>query len=453
LLTRPVTNGFLTGLLFSGILSAIPYLLAAGKILPGMELNPERFDDIVFTRSPVLASLNGGGLFLLFVTFTFIAPLLGGFIKRRSVARFLFFIIAFLVLSGADIVSTSSPALVLIALLEALLFTTIYYRHGLLAVLVAGMASRAQLNAAALYAQPAIALQHSGRNLLIVLGSFTVITLVGMWKSREINAEEIAVSPGALFSRSERERLKAELSVARLAQERMLPGEPPQLAALDIAAVCLPSREVGGDLYDFIPMPDGKLAIVVADVSGKGVPASLYMTLTKGLLDSVLQDIADPGEALRVVNRHLYKVCGRKVFVTLFLGIIDPAEKSFVYARAGHNPTVFRRASETLFLKSPGMGLGLNNGKIFDKTLKVARLQLKPNDTLLFYSDGITEAMNEKNEEYGEERLMKITGKFDGMRAYEACKLLMEDIKSFLGPIHPQDDQTIVVVRVREETT
>ncbi|MBO0720169.1 MAG: PP2C family protein-serine/threonine phosphatase [Blastocatellia bacterium] len=452
-LTVPVTNSFLTGVLFSGILSAVPYFLAATKILPGMELNPEGFEDILLPRSPTLASFNGSGLFLLFVTFSFIAPLLDVFIKRRVVARSLFFIIAFLMLLGAGTVSASLPALLLVALLEALLFTTIYYRHGLLAVLAAGMASRALLNAAVLYAQPATALQHSGRNLLIVLGSFAVITLVGRWKSREISDAEIFVPPGALVSRSERERLKAELSVARLAQERILPGEPPQLDALDIAAVCLPSREVGGDLYDFIPMPDGKLGIVVADVSGKGVPASLYMTLTKGLLDSVLQDIADPGEALRLVNRHLYKVCGRKVFVTLFLGIIDPAEKSLVYARAGHNPTVFRRASEqsTLFLKSPGMGLGLNDGKIFDTTLKVSRLQLEPNDTLLFYSDGITEAMNEKNEEYGEERLMKISDKFDGVRACQACALVMEDVKSFLGPIHPQDDQTIVIVRVREE--
>jgi Stage II sporulation protein E (SpoIIE) len=448
ILTKPVTNGLLAGLLFGGILSAIPYLVAASNIFPGVELNSEGFEDLFISRSPSLASFNGYGQFFIFVIFSFISSLIGAFIKRRAVARSLLFIVTFLALLAAEAIFISSPALILVAFLETLLFTTIYYRHGLLAVVVAGMASKAMLNSAALFAQPSTSLQHSGRNLLIGLGTFTLVTLVGIWKSREVREDEVAIPP--LSTRPDRERLKAELNVARLAQQRMLPDEPPKIDGLDIAAVCQPSKEVGGDLYDFIPLPDGKLAIVVADVSGKGVPASLYMTLTKGLLDSVLEDATDPGEALREVNRHLYEVCRRRVFVTLFLGVIDPAGKTLVYARAGHNPAVYRRASEhtTLVLKSSGIGLGLNSGKIFDTSLKVATLQLESNDTLLFYSDGITEAMNGKNEEYGEERLMTIVNGFDGMKAEDACKLVMADVERFLGSVQPQDDQTMVVVRI-----
>jgi Stage II sporulation protein E (SpoIIE) len=449
ILTKPVTNGLLAGLLLGGILSAIPYLVAASKIFPGVELNSEGFEDVFISRSPSLTSFNGQ--FFIFVIFSFISSLIGAFVKRRMVARSLFFIVTFLAMLDGDTISISSPALVLVAFLETLLFTTIYYRHGLLAVVVASIASRAMINSAALFAQPSSSLPHSGWNILIGLGTFTLIALVGVWKSREIREEEVAIPPGELSTRSDRERLKAELDVARVAQQRMLPDEPPKIDGLEIAAVCQPSKEVGGDLYDFIPLPDGKLAIVVADVSGKGVPASLYMTLTKGLLDSVLEDATDPGEALREVNRHLYEVCRRRVFVTLFLGIIDPTGKTLVYARAGHNPTVCRRASgqSTLVLNSPGIGLGLNNGKIFDASLRVATLQLESNDTLLFYSDGITEAMNGKNEEYGEERLMTIVNGFDGMRAEDACKLVMADVKRFLGPVQPQDDQTMVVVRVK----
>jgi stage II sporulation SpoE-like protein len=451
ILTRPVTNGILTGLLSGGILSAIPYLVAASKIFPGVELKPEGFEDVFIARSPAISSFNGLSQLSLFVLFSFIASLVWAFIKRRMVARTIFFILALLVMFGADLISVSPGALVLVASLNTLLFTTIYYRHGLLSVIVTGMASRAMLCAAALLAQPSTSLQHSGYTIVIGLGVFTLISFAGVRKSRAIKADEIALHPGSFTSRSERERLKAELTVARLAQQRMLPEEPPRIEALDIAAVCHPSKEVGGDLYDFILLPDGKLAIVVADVSGKGVPASLYMTLTKGLLDSVLQDVADPGAALREINRHLYEVCRRRVFVTLFLGIIDPRGMTLVYARAGHNPTLYHRASDqsTLFLKSPGIGLGLNSGKIFDTSLKVASLQLQPNDTLLFYSDGITEAMNGKSEEYGEERLMKIVKSFDGMGADEACKFVMADVSKFLGPIHPQDDQTMVVVRIR----
>ena len=229
----------------------------------------------------------------------------------------------------------------------------------------------------------------------------------------------------------------------------MLPDAPPQIPGLEIAAICLPSKEVGGDLYDFLPLPDGKLGIVVADVSGKGVPASLYMTLTKGLLESVSETTSDPGEILREVNRHLYEVCRRKMFVTLFLGVIDPVTKRLIYARAGHNPTVFRRPfGETKLLSAGGIGLGLNRGKIFDQSLKVETVQLATNDKLFFYSDGITEAMNLKNEEYGEERLMSLAEHLDSVGASAARDSVLSDVKEFLGSNQPQDDQTLVVVKV-----
>jgi len=277
-----------------------------------------------------------------------------------------------------------------------------------------------------------------------------IISLAGLQKARAIRDEESATPAGLATSRVERERLKAEFNVARRAQQHMIPDALPNVEGMEIAAVCRPAREVGGDLYDFINLPDGRLGIVVADVSGKGVPASLYMTLTKGLLDSVTEEETDPGEILREVNRHLYDVCRRKVFVTLFLGIIDPVNKILVYARAGHNPSIFRKSSnqQIFWLKSPGIGMGLNNGTIFDNSLKVSSLDLEYNDMLFFYSDGITEAMNGNNEEYGEERLMRIAAEVDGMKAEEARNKIMADVETFLGNIHPQDDQTLVVARV-----
>jgi sigma-B regulation protein RsbU (phosphoserine phosphatase) len=137
------------------------------------------------------------------------------------------------------------------------------------------------------------------------------------------------------------------------------------------------------------------------------------------------------------------------MFVTLFLGVIDPATKRLTYARAGHNPTVFRRpAVETKLLRAGGIGLGLNSGKIFDQTLKVETVQLAANDKLFFYSDGITEAMNPKNEEYGEERLMSLAEQLDEVGANESRDVVLEDVKEFLASNQPQDDQTLVVVRM-----
>jgi phosphoserine phosphatase RsbU/P len=335
-------------------------------------------------------------------------------------------------------------------LVLALIVTTIYFSFDLLAVVMMSFSAQAAVAATVMLWQPAASLRYSGWYTLLSLAGLVVVALVGVGKFRDVKEEEQAVPRNLLAERDERGRLRAEFEVARRAQQQMLPDAPPDVPGLEIAAVCHPSKEVGGDLYDFLKLPDGRLGIVVADVSGKGVPASLYMTLTKGLLNSVSEEQTDPGQILREVNRHLYEVCRRKVFVTLFLGVIDPQQKTLAYARAGHNPTVFWRAGErkATLLKSSGMGLGLNGGKIFDQTLKVATLPLEPDDKLFFYSDGITEAMNNKNEEYGEERLMMIAAQASSLRAPEARDAIMSDVGKFLGTVAPQDDQTLVVVRV-----
>src|SRR6185369_10951710 len=133
-----------------------------------------------------------------------------------------------------------------------------------------------------------------------------------------------------------------------------------------------------------------------------------------------------------------------KTFVTLFLGVLDPPTKTLSFARAGHNPTIIHRKPKTWMLKSPGMGMGLNQGGVFNKSLKVETIQLEPGDKLFFYSDGITEAMNEKRDEYGEARLMTMAERTNGMNAEQSRDAVMADVAEFLGKIHPQDDQTLV---------
>ena len=135
---------------------------------------------------------------------------------------------------------------------------------------------------------------------------------------------------------------------------------------------------------------------------------------------------------------------------TPIAGVLDPAAKTLTYARAGHNPPVWRRQAEqaTQWLKPPGIGLGLNAGKSFDRVLKVEQIQLSRNDLLIFYSDGISEAMNEHQEEYGEERLEQVAAFTDGMGAEESLSAVFVNVSNFLGQVLPQDDQTLVVVRV-----
>lgn len=451
LLTKPVTGGVLVGLLVAGILSAIPILVSVSGLFGETELNATRLSSNLAGRFPAPASLITSDQFVYFVLFALIAPLIDSRIKGRAAARTAMLLVAVFLVLGVGIVYLPAKAMLATAVLVSVCLTIVYYSFDLLAAMVAVIAGEAALAGVSLLMQANGSLRASGMRVLIGLGAAMALMLLGYIRSREAREEEIAVPASLLETRAERERLKADFDVARRAQEKLLPAAPPTIPGLDIAAVCKPSKEVGGDLYDFLHFPDGRLGIVVADVSGKGVPASLYMTLTKGLLDSLAEELTDAGEILRQVNLHLYEVCRRKVFVTLFLGIIDPVGKTMQYARAGHNPTIHYRSADGSagMLNAPGMGLGLGGSRVFDVSLKVSSVELATNDTLVFYSDGITEAMNQKKEEYGEDRLMALAAAGHNLTSAQMRDAIMADVGKFLGSVQPQDDQTLVVVRVR----
>jgi phosphoserine phosphatase RsbU/P len=452
LLRRPVTGSLVAGLLTGGLLEMIPHAVAASGVFPGASINAKDIEGEFGATAPAMDAFLDGDQLMIFVSFALLIPAAAAFVKRAWFQRILVFVIALVTMTGLGLFHTSAPALIVASLLQAWLLVWLYRNFGLLAVIVTMMASRTALSSAALLAQRSAPLQASGRHAAIGLGVMIIVALVGLWKSSEAKEEETAIKE-LPESRVERERLQAEFAVARKAQLRMLPDAPPSAPGVAISAVCNPSKDVGGDLYDFLALPEGKIGVVIADVSGKGVPASLYMTLTKGLLDSVAEYEADPGEILREVNRHLYDVCRRKTFVTMFLGVLDPLRKTLSYARAGHNPTIIHRnggASDrrTWMLKSPGMGMGLNQGGAFDRSLKVETIQLERGDKLFFYSDGITEAMNEKRDEYGEDRLMTMTERTNGLNAEQSRDAVMADVAEFLGAVHPQDDQTLVVLQI-----
>lgn len=452
---RKVAAPLAAGLLLGGVVAALPYLVAA--LAPGgLFVDTESVNTLVSASVPALAALvtpfGNTVTVCLIIVFAFAAPAIHSALNRPTLARVLTLLAAILMLLETDLFRGQpvGPTLTVVVLF-AVAFDQIYRRFDLLAALVASLAGVAALRALSLVVQPAPPLRSAGVTALVVLGLLTVAALVVSWKGRDlpIEADELAARRAAP-GRAERERLRAEFGVARKAQQQMLPAAPPQVEGFSLSARCNPAREVGGDLYDFIPLPESRLGIVVADVSGKGVPAALYMTLTKGLLLSVSEVQSDPGEILREVNKHLYEVCRRKMFVTLFFGVLDPASRTLTYARAGHNPPVWRQAAngQTTLLRAPGLGLGLNAGKSFDKILAVERVQLAPNDSLILYSDGITEAMNAKGEEYGEIRLMSLAMKADRLSADETRDLVLFDVNAFLGKVAPQDDQTLVVVRV-----
>lgn len=452
LLKRPVTGSLVAGLLAGGFLAMIAHAVVAIGVFDGASVNAENLEDTFIASAPAMDSLISENQLLIFISFVFLIPAAQAFVKRAWLQQICALVIAFMTMAGLEPLRASAPAGAIASLAQAYLLVWLYRNFGLLATLVSTIAFQMALSSAALLAQPSMSLQASGRHAMTGLGVALIVALVGLWRSSEAKEEEIAVRQPP-ESRAERERLQAEFSVARKAQLRMLPDAPPSAPGIAISAVCNPSKDVGGDLYDFLEMPEGKIGVVIADVSGKGVPASLYMTLTKGLLVSVAEHKTDPGEILREVNRHLYDVCRRKTFVTVFLGTLDPLRRTLSYARAGHNPTIIHRnggSSErkTWLLKPRGMGMGFNKGGIFDQSLKVETIQLERGDKLFFYSDGITEAMNEKRDEYGEDRLMAMAERTSGLDAEQSRDAVMADVAQFLGTVHPQDDQTLVVLHI-----
>ncbi len=448
---RPLAESIFYGLFAGGLLCTIPYLVASVGMDSLVMLDSGSFENSFSARFPAAVSFASAVQYFVLLMLAYPVPFLEAYIKRRLLATVSIFAVLWMTIAGIEFVHIGTLTAIVVITLISYVLLWLYRNFGVISVALAMMTAQAAVTAASLLSQPAAEIQSSGWRTIFGLGAALIGGVVLFLRARDLSTDEILLKNRQTETRAERERLRAEFDVARRAQQHMLPDAAPSIPGFNIAAVCYPSKEVGGDLYDFLPLRDGKLGIVVADVSGKGVPASLYMTLTKGLLESVSENKTDPGEILRDVNRHLYDVCRRKMFVTLVFGVLDPQTKTLSYARAGHNPTVHRSPSNqmTSLLKARGMGLGLNNGKLFDGSLRVETITLQSRDKLYFYSDGITEAMNSKNEEYGEERLMAIAAKVDELSADEARDTVLADVKNFLGENQPQDDQTLVVLEVR----
>lgn len=251
-------------------------------------------------------------------------------------------------------------------------------------------------------------------------------------------------------ARTAQKTLEHELAVATQIQTRLLPDEVPDVAGLDISAYYISATEVGGDYYDFIPIRTGHLGIVVADVSGKGIPAALVMTMTRSLLRMASEDEPSPARAARKVNRFLSPDLRPGMFVTMAYLVIDLKSHEVQLARCGHNaPYLYRARSGKLVVLEPGgIAIGLDrSGTLFGDRLKVQRLVLQSGDVLVLYSDGIVEGKNERGEDYGDGRLFEILASNAGATASELTQAVIEDLSRHRGRTAQSDDITILVIK------
>ncbi|RPH37200.1 CPBP family intramembrane metalloprotease, partial [bacterium] len=273
-----------------------------------------------------------------------------------------------------------------------------------------------------------------------------VVAVLGLIKQQRFEFT-LETMPQHIKRISERERMAKELEIARSVQMSLLPKSNPLAEGYDIAGICIPALEVGGDYYDFVSLGGSKIGIAIGDVSGKGVPAAIYMTLTKGILQSHAEDNVSPKLVLSKVNSLMYRTIERNSFVSMFYAILDLQQKTIRFARAGQCPVIFTQHADRdgLFLTPKGMALGLEMGKVFDSVLEEREVLLRSGEVLVFYTDGFTEAMNKREEEFGEKRLVEAVSRHRTRPAADLIRGICDEVKAFTGDALQHDDMTMVV--------
>ena len=246
---------------------------------------------------------------------------------------------------------------------------------------------------------------------------------------------------------AEKERVEKELEIARGIQQSFLPEASPVIQGVELAALNLPAKEVGGDFYDFIPVGLSKWGLVIADVSGKGVPAALFMALSRTLVRVNVNDAITAAEAIRRSNDLIEENDRSNMFVTLFYGVLDPVKMTLTYVSAGHNPPFIIRkgATDIIMLKARGIALGV----VRDIALEEKEIALDSGDVVVLYTDGVTEAVNDREEEFGQDRLKAIAEQARNLPASEIMQRIKDGVLEFSRGQPQFDDITLMVLKVK----
>ena len=245
----------------------------------------------------------------------------------------------------------------------------------------------------------------------------------------------------------EKERLEKELDVAREIQKKILPDKNPEYENLEISSLFVPAFEVGGDYYDFFEISDSKLGFVIADVSGKGISAAFIMAEVKGIFESFSKTMESPREILINANDILKSTLDSKTFVSAAYGLIDTNEAKMSFARAGHCPALILRNDTAQNLRPSGIGLGLSDNERFEDALVEINIDLEENDTIVLYTDGITEAKNENLDDFGEKYFIEILLENRNKHLDELSKKVIQEVSMFSHNHSQYDDITLVILK------
>ena len=260
---------------------------------------------------------------------------------------------------------------------------------------------------------------------------------------------------GLLVEKAEKERLEQELKIARSIQMSLLPQGPLLMPGVSLSGHCEPAREVGGDYYDFLPLPNERIGILIADVAGKGTSAALYMAELKGLVLSLSRHHVSPRTLLIEANSIISKHLDSRSFITMTYAVVDLRARTITFARAGHCPMIYvpgpdalSRTPQVLTPEGMVLGLQLDLGDTFDRLLEEVTLPLGRGDLFLLYTDGISEAMNEQGDCFGDQRLVDLAERNADLKSDDQCERILSDVHAFAGAAAQHDDMTMVLLKM-----
>jgi phosphoserine phosphatase RsbU/P len=307
-----------------------------------------------------------------------------------------------------------------------------------------------------LVSQLTVAMTYKGKNigvLRLYSGKAYHFTDTDVTVARLIASQcAIAITNARLYNAAVRgAQMEDQMRLASIVQRRMLPLKAPQAEGFDIAAIYRPCFRVGGDLYDFMRIDDDSLVVIMADVIGKGIPAALMMGMVKGALRAFLDcmqscDRYSLESVIEKMNKFTCEQCANGEFVTIFIGILNTAERTLRYCNCGHEPTVLLRNGNITELIEGGMVLGVEK----DTKHTIKKISLEKEDILLFYTDGLIDAVNFDNKIWGRERLYETLPKCDGRSAKMFLNTLTGYRRRFTGLSPQQDDTSIVAIKVTQ---
>jgi sigma-B regulation protein RsbU (phosphoserine phosphatase) len=255
----------------------------------------------------------------------------------------------------------------------------------------------------------------------------------------------VSIERAILYQQAmEQKILEEELAIARKIQQTFLPQKYPSIPAFDISGVNIPSEAVGGDYYDFIDIVDNQIGIAIGDVSGKGIGAALIMAAFRASLKAEIRNNYAIRTIFAKVNSLLYESIERENYVTSVYGVLDSKNRVFTFSNAGHNPPLlFRTNGEIIELAEGGLALGMLPNSIYEER----PVHINRNDLLLFYTDGVTEAQNQNNEEFGLLRLKNLVKESKEAGTKEIIDIVVNSVQKFKDPAKPLDDLTMILVK------